>query len=95
MIMKMQKNIITNLKNIWNKIISSCALQKVFDNVTGIYFDGATIFAVHLIKSENATAEQAESNGKVEKLRNIKSLLDSGVLTQEEFEIEKQKILNS
>ncbi|MCR4559611.1 MAG: NINE protein [Bacteroidales bacterium] len=44
---------------------------------------------------ENATAEQAESNGKVEKLRNIKSLLDSGVLTQEEFEIEKQKILNS
>ncbi|MBR1396932.1 MAG: PilN domain-containing protein [Selenomonadaceae bacterium] len=54
----MQKNIITNLKNIWNKIISTCGLKKVFDNATGIYFDGATIFAVHLIKSENATAEQ-------------------------------------
>ena len=50
--------IITYLKNIWNKIISSCGLKKVFDNATGIYFDGTTIFAVHLIKSESESAKQ-------------------------------------
>jgi|GEM_PF-1164766 len=43
----------------------------------------------------NTVPNQIESNPKVEKLRNIKSLLDAGILTIEEFEAEKQKILNS
>ena len=38
---------------------------------------------------------QSQPNDKVAKLRNIKSLLDAGILTQEEFEVEKQNILNS
>ena len=32
---------------------------------------------------------------KAEKLKDLKALLDAGVLTQEEFESEKKKILNS
>lgn len=44
---------------------------------------------------QNANTNQNESNPKVEKLRNIKSLFDAGILSQEEFEREKQKILNS
>lgn len=36
-----------------------------------------------------------QSNNQVEQLRKLKSLLDAGILTQEEFEAEKQKILNS
>ncbi len=31
----------------------------------------------------------------VEALKNLKELLDSGVLTQEEFDQQKQKILNA
>ena len=36
-----------------------------------------------------------ESASKVQKLRDLKRLLDEGVLTQEEFELEKKKILES
>jgi hypothetical protein len=33
--------------------------------------------------------------GKVEQLKSLKELLDSGILTQEEFDTEKQKILGN
>lgn len=47
------------------------------------------------IASSVAHSESKNGDSKIEKLRNIKSLLDSGILTQEEFEAEKQKILNA
>lgn len=44
---------------------------------------------------QKALNQGQEGVNKVEQLRSIKSLLDSGILSQEEFETEKQKILNS
>jgi hypothetical protein len=37
----------------------------------------------------------AGGEGKVEQLKSLKELLDSGILTQEEFDAEKQKILGN
>jgi len=37
----------------------------------------------------------SDSSTRIENLRALKELLDSGILTQEEFESEKAKILNS
>ena len=45
--------------------------------------------------SEVVNNAATSEDSKIEKLRNLKSLLDSGVLTAEEFETEKHKILNS
>lgn len=39
--------------------------------------------------------ESAPESSKADKLRELKQLLDEGILTQEEFEAEKKKILNS
>ncbi|AUC15453.1 hypothetical protein BTO06_10000 [Tenacibaculum sp. SZ-18] len=44
-------------------------------------------------KSENEKVVKTES--KYDKIKKIKELLDDGVLTKEEFEAEKKKILNS
>lgn len=44
-------------------------------------------------KDKNKTATR--SDDKYEKFTQIAKLRDQGVLTEEEFEIEKQKILNS
>ncbi len=48
-------------------------------------------------KSERQTVQASNNGGnsKVEQLKELKNLLDKGILTQEEFEKEKQKILNS
>ncbi len=42
----------------------------------------------------NAPRQETYTKSKAEKLRELKALLDEGILTQEEFEIEKQKILD-
>lgn len=43
---------------------------------------------------ENVTNSASEGKSKVEQLRELKSLLDEGILTQEEFDDEKKQILN-
>ena len=64
------------------------------------------LFIIGKPQSKNAikTPQQAPNNsqqscsdisGKSEELMKLKSLLDAGVLTQEEFDSEKKKILNS
>ena len=42
-----------------------------------------------------APAAESSMDDKVEQLTKLKGLLDAGVLTQEEFDAQKQKILNS
>ncbi|MBQ9213198.1 MAG: NINE protein [Bacteroidales bacterium] len=76
-----------NLKKSVNKISRDTA---DLATETANYAQNAVSF-----NSGNNVIQASQPNDKVEKLRNIKSLLDSGVLTQEEFETEKQKILNS
>lgn len=44
---------------------------------------------------EETTANVSSGKSKAEKLREIKELLDEGILTQEEFDAEKKKILNN
>lgn len=46
-----------------------------------------------LIEKEQ-TSVSSETKDKYAKLKELKELLDSGVLTQEEFDTEKQKILD-
>lgn len=43
---------------------------------------------------QNNTTKEGETKSKAELLRELKSLLDEGILTQEEFEAEKKQILN-
>ena len=43
---------------------------------------------------QNNTTKAGETKSKAELLRELKSLLDEGILTQEEFEAEKKQILN-
>jgi len=46
------------------------------------------------LKQEANTVNESQ-NSKYDELEKIKRLLEEGVLTEEEFEIEKEKILNS
>ena len=43
---------------------------------------------------QNNTTKEGETKSKAELLRELKGLLDEGILTQEEFEAEKKQILN-
>lgn len=89
-------------------IANNISIYTIFKNITGVL---AIILIVILFiigkpQSKNAikTPQQAPNNsqqscsdisGKSEELMKLKSLLDAGVLTQEEFDSEKKKILNS
>ena len=44
---------------------------------------------------QDMTGRNSESKSRVDLLRELKSLLDDNILTQEEFEIEKKRILNA
>ena len=83
--------------------------RKAFQDVLGKYVpsylnDGynnkpeTTIRNVNYAESPSGTSNNNESSGiigKSESLKKIKELLDSGILTQEEFDNEKKKNLNS
>lgn len=45
-------------------------------------------------KGSGTTAESGPVRSKAEQLRELKALLDEGILTQEEFNAEKKEILN-
>ena len=49
-----------NLKSIWTKLLNRCALRKVFDDVIGVYCDGAKIFCikVNLVSSTEKSIYQ-------------------------------------
>lgn len=47
------------------------------------------------VQQPSVTENKKQPKSKAEQLVELKSLLDNGVLTQEEFDSEKQKILNS
>lgn len=44
-------------------------------------------------KKEVKATKESDSNDKIKKLKELKELLDSGTLTQEEFDAEKKKVL--
>ncbi len=46
-----------------------------------------------ILKKETVSSQAKEVKGKAEALREIKELLDEGILSQEEFETEKKRIL--
>lgn len=83
--------------------------RKAFQDVLGKYIpsnfnDGynnnpeTTIRNINYAESSNDTPKNNEGSGiigKSESLMKIKELLDSGILTKEEFDDEKKKILNS
>ena len=83
--------------------------RKAFQDVLGKYIpsnfnDGynnkpeTTIRNINYAESPNGTPKNNEGSGiigKSESLMKIKELLDSGIITQEEFDDEKKKILNS
>lgn len=50
--------------------------------------------SLNIIKNSLINKDELNSNDKYDELKKIKELLDNGTLTQDEFEKEKQKILN-
>ena len=44
---------------------------------------------------QNISSSNVQSKSKVEQLRELKGLLDDGILTQEEFDAEKKRILGN
>lgn len=53
------------------------------------------LLSLQIQNNSSAPGNQVNSTTKADRLRELKSLLDDGILTQEEFNAEKQKILNS
>jgi membrane protease subunit (stomatin/prohibitin family) len=47
------------------------------------------------VDEQDAPPEAASADDKYEQLTKLKDLLDQGILTQAEFDVEKQKILRS
>ena len=54
-----------NLQNILNKLTKSIGLQKNFDNVIGIYFDGTKIYCVNLKLEETSQQWQVEDTATI------------------------------
>lgn len=67
--------------NIW--------LRQYYDEV-----DETDITTIESTTETDSSDEQSEDN-KYQNLKDLKALLDAGILTQEEFDSEKKKILNS
>lgn len=79
-------------------IVLLCKDQKMFDLKynKGVHFVSQASLQMNRQSSfSHQQASPSIKNNKVDMLVELKKLLDSGVLTKEEFESEKQKILHS
>ena len=90
-------------------IANNFNIFSIFNNISGVlafilivilFFKGGKTESTHgnIISLQTPTPSPQVHNdipSKSEELTKLKSLLDAGVLTQEEFDIEKKKILNS
>ena len=63
----------------------------VFNQISGILL---LIFYIDMDGSFSNTFNNTKSNNKYDELEKLKKLYDDKVLTKEEFETEKEKILN-
>lgn len=91
--------IIRNIMLVYNTTISTIFFSLVF--IVGallvgyIYSNDTTLKPIVAMNSENKTSPQKSTNdNKIEKLMQLKLLLDNGVITQEEFEEKKKQMLN-
>ena len=83
-------------------IVLLCKDQEAFDDE---YNDGVSPYTQYYQQQQYAAPQQPQQHtpagnagqgkSKTEQLLELKQLLDGGILTQEEFDTEKQKILNS
>ncbi len=51
--------------------------------------------AIETCEVKPCMEKELPTNDKIQQLKTLKELLDQGVLTEEEFKIEKQKLLNN
>lgn len=72
------------IKEEFNVAVAKNHARPIFDNLHSILFS----------KKDKKDEKDAASSSIVEQLKGLKELLDNGILTQEEFEQQKQKILN-
>lgn len=77
-------------KNSFNRAMNEFTL--IIEKV----IDGNTDFDANIVQPKEEITQQKEivTQSKADKLRELKKLLDEDILTQEEFEIEKKKILD-
>ena len=74
--------------------IGSAEMEILVIFIVGIFaLFGMKQFISQVKESSKTNINQKESTINFEKLAELKSLLDKGVLTQEEFDKEKRKIL--
>jgi len=78
-------------RKIFDDIVNDDQFKQFINVVRGKMNESKQITGTRQVKSKTA----APSDDKYEKLSQIAKLRDQGVLTEEEFQIEKQKILNS
>ncbi len=79
-------------KIVWNNInievpkgISNNEVREIFKRV-GLYGNAD--------KSSNNTANESQTKDITKELQDLKKLLDEGVITNKEFDVAKEKILN-
>lgn len=72
------------------------AVREASGRAGGLAGLGASVAIGHTIARniQDMTGQKGEGKSRAEQLRELKSLLDEGILTQEEFETEKKAILN-
>lgn len=94
------KDIITGEGKQWNaigftsgKIASNTSFKEAFEKFI-LMFDELTQSANNQKANEQITPQNNNTKSKADRLRELKQLLDDKILTQEEFENEKKKILD-
>ena len=81
-------------KGISSDIATLCLIMAIFLPIIALIIMQDKMNNIITAKKSAATYQQAEVNmGAASELKNYKDLLDSGVITQEEFEIKKKQLL--
>lgn len=89
----LQNNFFENIKR---NLPDSKEVQDLVDSVGDIVNDlSSSLFGVELGRKATTTSSSPLSRSQIDALKSLKDLLDAGILTQEEFDEKKKKILES
>ncbi len=76
------------------KIASNISFRAAFDNFEVLFDKFSKMLNVQIVEENKVQPSIATPKSKAERLRELKQLLEEKILTQEEFDLEKKKILD-